>query len=43
MRDTGRLGPLVGSSPKMKEIFSLIERVAPSNVTRSGDRREWDG
>ena len=25
--------PLVGSSPRMKEIFSLIERVAPSNVS----------
>ncbi len=33
VRDSGRLGPLVGSSPKMKEIFSLIERVAPSNVS----------
>ncbi|HWW22994.1 MAG TPA: sigma-54 dependent transcriptional regulator [Edaphobacter sp.] len=33
VRDTGRLGPLVGSSPRMKEIFSLIERVAPSNVS----------
>jgi DNA-binding NtrC family response regulator len=33
VRDTGRLGPLVGSSPKMREIFSLIERVAPSNVS----------
>jgi len=33
VRDTGRLGPLVGNSPLMKEIFSLIERVAPSNVS----------
>jgi DNA-binding NtrC family response regulator len=33
LRDTGRLGLLVGSSPQMKEIFSLIERVAPSNVS----------
>jgi DNA-binding NtrC family response regulator len=32
-RDTGMLGPLVGTSQKMKEIFSLIERVAPSNVS----------
>jgi DNA-binding NtrC family response regulator len=33
LRDTGRLGLLVGSSPQMKEIFALIERVAPSNVS----------
>src|SRR6202453_116267 len=33
LRDTGVLGPLVGSSPQMKDIFSLIERVAPSNVS----------
>jgi DNA-binding NtrC family response regulator len=32
-RDTGMLGPLVGTSKKMKQIFSLIERVAPSNVS----------
>jgi DNA-binding NtrC family response regulator len=32
-RETGMLGPLVGTSRKMKEIFSLIERVAPSNVS----------
>jgi Response regulator containing CheY-like receiver, AAA-type ATPase, and DNA-binding domains len=32
-RDTGMLGPLVGTSQTMKEIFSLIERVAPSNVS----------
>ena len=32
-RDTGMLGPLVGTSKKMREIFSLIERVAPSNVS----------
>ena len=30
--DTGTLGSLVGSSPAMKAIFKLIERVAPSNV-----------
>jgi DNA-binding NtrC family response regulator len=29
----GRLGPLVGSSPQMREIFSLIERIAPNNVS----------
>jgi DNA-binding NtrC family response regulator len=31
-RDAGMLGPLVGSSPQMKAIFEMIERVAPSNV-----------
>ena len=31
-RDAGRLGEMVGSSPQMKAIFQLIERVAPSNV-----------
>ncbi len=29
----GALGSLVGSSPEMKAVFSLIERVAPSNVS----------
>jgi DNA-binding NtrC family response regulator len=29
----GGLGALVGSSPEMKAVFSLIERVAPSNVS----------
>ncbi|WP_263381718.1 sigma-54-dependent transcriptional regulator [Granulicella arctica] len=33
LRDTGVLGPLVGNSPEMKAIFTLIERVAPSNVS----------
>ena len=33
LRDTGVLGPLVGSSPTMKAIFQMIERVAPSNVS----------
>src|ERR1700678_2346443 len=33
LRDTGRLGPMVGSSPQMKDIFSMIERIAPSNVS----------
>ncbi len=33
LRDTGVLGPLVGSSREMRAIFSLIERVAPSNVS----------
>ena len=33
LRDTGVLGSLVGSSPQMKDIFTMIERVAPSNVS----------
>lgn len=33
LRDTGVLGPLVGSSAQMKAIFQIIERVAPSNVS----------
>ncbi len=33
LRDTGILGPLVGSSRKMRDIYSLIEQVAPSNVS----------
>lgn len=33
LRDTGVLGSLVGSSPKMQEVFALIERIAPSNVS----------
>ena len=33
LRDTGVLGPLVGTSPQMRDIFNLIERVAPSNVS----------
>ena len=32
-RNDDVLGPLVGRSSRMKEIFSLIERVAPSNVS----------
>ena len=32
-RDSGVLGALVGSSPQMKAIFQMIERVAPSNVS----------
>jgi DNA-binding NtrC family response regulator len=31
-RDTGTLGSMVGSSPSMKAIYKMIERVAPSNV-----------
>jgi len=27
------LGPMVGSSPQMVEIFTMIERIAPSNVS----------
>ncbi|WP_317889912.1 sigma-54-dependent transcriptional regulator [Terriglobus tenax] len=33
LKETGVLGPLIGSSPRMKEIFELIERIAPSNVS----------
>lgn len=33
LRDTGVLGPMVGSSPQMVDIFSMIERIAPSNVS----------
>jgi DNA-binding NtrC family response regulator len=33
LRETGVLGGLVGSSPAMLEILSLIERIAPSNVS----------
>lgn len=32
-RETGGLGPMVGSSPQMRAIYKLIERVAPSNVS----------
>jgi DNA-binding NtrC family response regulator len=31
--ESGKLGPLIGSSPQMREIFSVIERVAPNNVS----------
>jgi DNA-binding NtrC family response regulator len=33
LRETGVLGAMVGSSKKMQELFALIERVAPSNVS----------
>src|SRR5580658_5335766 len=32
LRESGVLGSMVGSSHKMREIFSLIEQIAPSNV-----------
>jgi len=32
LRETGVLGALVGSSKPMREIFGLIEQIAPSNV-----------
>ncbi|HEY0163029.1 MAG TPA: sigma-54 dependent transcriptional regulator [Edaphobacter sp.] len=32
-REMGSLGPLVGTSQKMREIFALIERIAPTNVS----------
>lgn len=33
LKETGVLGSLVGSSKKMQEMFSLIEQVAPNNVS----------
>jgi DNA-binding NtrC family response regulator len=33
LRESGVLGALVGSSKPMREIFGLIERIAPSNVS----------
>lgn len=33
LRDTGVLGALVGSSKKIQEVFALVERIAPSNVS----------
>lgn len=33
VRETGVLGSLVGKSPPMQSIFTLIERIAPNNVS----------
>ena len=33
LRETGILGSMVGSSAPMRDIFSLIEQIAPSNVS----------
>jgi DNA-binding NtrC family response regulator len=33
LRETGVLGSMVGSSKPMREVFSLIEQIAPSNVS----------
>jgi DNA-binding NtrC family response regulator len=33
LRDTGVLGSMVGNSKPMREIFGLIEQIAPSNVS----------
>jgi DNA-binding NtrC family response regulator len=33
LRETGVLGSLVGNSRSMREIFGLIEQIAPSNVS----------
>lgn len=33
LRETGVLGSLIGSSRVMREIFALIEQIAPSNVS----------
>ena len=31
--DVGRLGPLIGSSTRMRDIFYVLERIAPNNVS----------
>jgi DNA-binding NtrC family response regulator len=33
LRDSGKLGSLVGSSPKMTEVYHLVEQVAPSTAS----------
>jgi len=33
LRESGVLGSMVGSSKQMREIFALIEQIAPSNVS----------
>ncbi len=33
LRDTGVMGPLVGSSRRMRDIYALVDQVAPSNVS----------
>jgi len=33
LRETGLLGSMVGTSKAMREIFALIEQIAPSNVS----------
>ena len=33
LRELGRFGPLVGSSPAMRKVYDLIGRVAPSDAT----------
>jgi DNA-binding NtrC family response regulator len=33
LRETGILGTMVGNSRQMREIFALIEQIAPSNVS----------
>jgi DNA-binding NtrC family response regulator len=33
LREMGRFGPIVGSSPAMQKVYSLIEKVAPSEVS----------
>jgi DNA-binding NtrC family response regulator len=33
LRETGLLGSMVGNSPSMRAIFTLIEQIAPSNVS----------
>jgi DNA-binding NtrC family response regulator len=33
LRETGVLGSMIGSSKQMREVFGLIEQIAPSNVS----------
>jgi DNA-binding NtrC family response regulator len=33
LRETGILGPMVGASPAMRKIFSMVEQIAPNNVS----------
>jgi len=33
LRQLGRFGPMVGTSPAMQEVYDLIERVAPTDAT----------
>lgn len=32
-RETGRFGPMIGSSPPMQQVYDLISRAAPSSAT----------
>ena len=43
LRLRGVLGDLVGISPAMQQIFSLIRQVAPTSAPRLDPWREWHG